>query len=76
MKKKRECKTEEYKEKNRIYRMKKAYEQMPNMLRLKIKEEYPRIFHNPQREKTTEVRKRMTSLMKWYNQNIKHLEGE
>lgn len=76
MKKKRECKTEEYKEKNRIYRMRKAYEQMPNMLRLKIKEEYPRMFHNPQREKTTEVRKRMTSLMKWYNQNIEYLEGE
>jgi len=63
----RNRKTEEYRRYNRNYLLKKRYALMPPAVQTQIKLEYPGILKITDKDKVTEIKRRMNRLNRWYS---------
>ena len=72
---KRNCKTDEYRRYNRNHKMKWRFNQLPDILQLQIKAEYPNIMETTSKDKVHEIKMRMWELRRWYEKNKEFIEG-
>ncbi len=64
----------EAKARRRKQLLKERYDSLPPFVQVQIKQEYPNLFLISSIEKTSEIRRRMTKLLNWYNKNIEITE--
>ena len=72
---KRNYKTDKYRRYNRNNKMKWRFNQLPDILQLQIKCEYPNIMETTSKDKVHEIKMRMWELRRWYEKNKEFIEG-
>jgi hypothetical protein len=65
----RNFRTDEYRRKNRNHKMRWRYKQLPPILQLQIKQEYPYMMKTTDKDKVHEIKMRMNELKRWYENN-------
>ena len=70
-----QTKSEAYRAANRNYKLKQKYRDLPDLIKVQIKKEYPNVLNISTKNETTKVRRRMTDLLRWYNKNQEFLKA-
>lgn len=61
--------------KNRQYKFKKRYDNLPTILQVQIKKEFPYMLSIKDKDKIREISKRISELLRWYRKSLIIFEG-